>query len=123
MALLIDGMILLLLAGTLGYAFLVDRRVRTLMEALRELQPMVGKFSAAVDRSEHSLSALKSATSQVNDAARAVREEAAETAAAAPVQNEAQPAAPAAPRAGSTTVAGKSDLVRSFFESARKREV
>lgn len=120
MALLIDGMILLLLAGTLGYAFLVDRRVRILMEALRELQPMVGKFSAAVDRSEHSLSALKSATSQVNGAVRAAQDAASAPAPAAP--QPAPAAARPAARAGSATVAGKSDLVRSFFESAKKRE-
>ena len=38
MSLLIDAMILAMLAGVLGYAWMVDRRVRLLMETLRELR-------------------------------------------------------------------------------------
>jgi hypothetical protein len=59
MALLIDTMILLLLIGTLAYAFLVDRRVRTLMVALQALEPVVSQFSEAVDRTETSVKSLR----------------------------------------------------------------
>ncbi|MGC9370121.1 MAG: flagellar motor switch protein, partial [Paracoccaceae bacterium] len=65
MALLIDMLILLLLAGTLGYAFMVERRVRTLMAALKDLQPVVGELSSAVDKSENSVVALKSVADRV----------------------------------------------------------
>lgn len=67
MTLLIDTLILALLAGTLGYAFLVDRRVRGLMHALRDLQPIVGEFSAAVDKSESSVAALRHATDRMDE--------------------------------------------------------
>lgn len=123
MALLIDTLILLLLAGTLGYAFMVERRVRTLMDALKELQPVVGELSSAVDRSESSVVALKSVAGRV--------------AAEAPGPAAARPAGEAgdntvafrsvraprrsAPAAGVTSLGAKSDLVRSFFEAARGR--
>lgn len=113
MSLLIDGLILLLLAGTLAYAFLVDRRVRNLMAVLQELQPMVGAFSDAVDKSESSVNALRAA-------AQDMAQEAARVPAAA--EAPARPAAKAARRVsppGVTRVSGKTDLVRSFFESTR----
>ena len=59
MALLIDMIILLLLMGTLGYAYLVDRRVRALVGALKALEPVVDQFSVAVDRSENSVRSLR----------------------------------------------------------------
>ncbi|OWU76755.1 hypothetical protein ATO5_11025 [Loktanella sp. 22II-4b] len=68
MTMLIDTMILALLAGTLAYAFLVDRRVRRLMSVLHELQPMVGEFSAAVDKSQSSVAALRDATRDLSPA-------------------------------------------------------
>lgn len=68
MSQLIDGLMLLLLVGTLGYAFLVDRRVRKLMTALSDLEPMVGRFSEAVDKSETSVSALRTATDDMSEA-------------------------------------------------------
>ena len=37
---LIDFIIVVLLIGTLVYAYLLDRRVRTLMLALREMEPL-----------------------------------------------------------------------------------
>lgn len=122
MALLIDMLILLLLAGTLGYAFMVERRVRTLMAALKELQPVVGELSSAVDKSESSVVALKSMAEHVS--AQAPRAEAARP------DRPAEPGKVAfrsvrAPRqntgGGVTSLGGKSDLVRSFFEAARSR--
>ena len=65
MSYLIDLLILGLLAGTLGYAFIVDRRVRRLMSVLREMGPMVGKFSEAVDKTEDSVSLLKQVSEKV----------------------------------------------------------
>ncbi|WP_235856067.1 NUDIX hydrolase [Mesobaculum littorinae] len=110
---LIDGLILALLAGTLAYAWLVDRRVRVLMQTLRDLQPMVGEFSAAVDKSESSVDHLRSVAREM-----AERQARAGAAPASP--------APAADRAerrivppGVTRVNGKADLVRSFFEATR----
>ena len=61
MSFAIDIAVLVLLVGTLGYAWLVDRRVRRMMEAMREMEPMIGSFSQAVDRSESTVSALRAA--------------------------------------------------------------
>ncbi len=131
MTLVIDGVILALLAGTLGYAFLVDRRVRMLIAALKDLQPMVGEFSAAVDKSETSVAALKDAAEGLTDPVRAPRAAAASTG-AAPEAGEASTTsggmffqsrrASARVAVGVAPIAGKSDLVRSFFETARGRE-
>ena len=56
---LIDLAIIALLAGTIGYAWLIDRRVRALMTALRDIAPMVSAFSEAVDRSEHAAERMR----------------------------------------------------------------
>lgn len=142
MALLIDGLILTLLAGTLGYAFLVDRRVRALMAALEDLRPMVGQFSAAVDKSETSARAMVDAARRNIDRSQPVLRS------PAPQSAESGPRAPASPApvtaappaatsaegaplfsssrgrdvpGGVTRVRGKSDMVRSFFEASRSR--
>lgn len=126
MSFLIDVLILVLLGGTLGYAFLVDRRVRMLMSVLKEMEPMVGQFSHAVEKSESSVSMLKAMTEKVRT------QPAANSApAAAPTQQQAQPQPDvvsfrtsrekASRPAGVTRVSGKSDLVRGFFETARTR--
>ena len=127
MALLIDMLILLLLAGTLGYAFMVERRVRTLMAALKDLQPVVGELSSAVDKSESSVVALKAVAEHVaGEAPRAA------TAPRPEPNGEVNTVAfrsVRAPRhgggagsgAGVPSLGGKSDLVRSFFEAARSR--
>lgn len=54
----VDGTIVCLLAGTVGYAFLVDRRVRALMSALNALKPTVEAFAQAADRTEATVSTL-----------------------------------------------------------------
>lgn len=126
MSFLIDVLILVLLGGTLGYAFLVDRRVRMLMSVLKEMEPMVGQFSQAVEKSESSVSMLKAMTEKVRT------QPAANSAlAAASTQQQAQPQPDvvsfrtsrekASRPAGVTRVSGKSDLVRGFFETARTR--
>lgn len=122
MALLIDTLILALLAGTLGYAFLVDRRVRALMAALQDLSPMVGQFSAAVDKSENSVSALK-------NVAQGLSEDAIKRRIPEPADGNDKPggmrfSSVRTPRplpAGVTRVSGKADLVRGFFEATRGR--
>lgn len=127
MSFLIDVLILVLLGGTLGYAFLVDRRVRMLMSVLKEMEPMVGQFSQAVEKSESSVSMLKAMTEKVRTQPAANSA----PAAAAPTQQQAQPQPDvvsfrtsrekASRPAGVTRVSGKSDLVRGFFETARTR--
>lgn len=135
MALLIDATILLLLGGTLGYAFLVDRRVRALMAALQALEPVVGAFSEAVDRSESSVRALRGtpakraeeppltrAATQPAPAVAVAPATAPQAGAAGIAFRSARPEAPTLLPPGVARVTGKSDLVRGFFDTVRSRE-
>lgn len=137
MALLIDMIILLLLVGTLAYAFLVDRRVRALMDAMRALEPVVDQFSSAVDRTENSVRSLR-AEGAVRAAVKR-EDEPPLTRTARTAKNEALPKDPlgsqqnpvpdraTAPEGaqlppGMARVTGKAELVRSFFDTVRSRE-
>jgi hypothetical protein len=113
MPLVIDLLMLVLLVGTVGYAFLVERRVRALMQVLTELEPMVGEFSAAVDKSESSVGMLRSLAQALPGSI---------TGRGAAKGAEAAGREPSVRPAGVRRIAGKSDLVRGFFEAARGRE-
>ena len=104
---IIDTVILALLAGTIFYAWLLDRRLRKLMAVLQEMKPMVGEFSDAVDRSERSVHALQ-----------AVRVELPTPAQAVPKRDAAKPAAKVPP-ARTPSSPAKTDLVRNFFDMTR----
>jgi len=146
MALLIDMIILLLLLGTLTYAFLVDRRVRTLMAALKALEPVVNQFSSAVDRTEDSVKSLRAEGAARSASKR--EDEPPLTRAAAQGQGQTSsapapsamlptggnpdlvfrsvrmpaPSGPAQLPPGMARVTGKADLVRGFFDTIRSRE-
>ena len=121
MSYLIDVAILLLLVGTLAYAYLVDRRVKALMAVLKDMGPVVGQFSEAVDKSENSVSMLRSMAEKVRNPIHVPSP--------APAQDSAQVVSFRTSRektrkpAGVTKVSGKSDLVRGFFDAARTRGV
>lgn len=122
MSLIVDLAILALLVGTLAYAFIVDRRVRKMMTALRELEPMIGSFSDAVDRSESAVSVLKSLGQSVQapfgrGRAPAKEDEPARRDAAFRTMRD-QPER----QRPSSAIPVKSDLVRGFFETVRERE-
>ncbi|WP_334062608.1 flagellar motor switch protein [Limimaricola cinnabarinus] len=124
MTLLIDAMILAMLAGVLAYAWMVDRRVRFLMETLRELQPMITAYAAAVDKSEESVRDLASATRSLTEAPAAPRAQPAPPAKPAPRTGDkaARAARARAQAAGITRVTGKTELVQGFFDSVRERD-
>ncbi|MEM9592594.1 MAG: flagellar motor switch protein [Pseudomonadota bacterium] len=114
MALLIDAIILGLLVATISYAFLVERRLRALKETLGELEPAIGEFSRAVDRSEGSVAQLRSAA--VN-----LKAEPQTQAPERPAQTPRAAAVRSAPRAaGAMRVPAKAELIQSFFDSARE---
>lgn len=125
MSFLIDMAILVLLVGTLTYAWVVDRRVRVLMAALRELEPMIGSFSAAVDKSESAVSALRAAGEQAADS-RGRRQREPEVSRSEAARGEAPSFRTSRERpnrpSGTASVSGKSELVRGFFETVRNRE-
>lgn len=137
LSLLIDGFIITLLAAAIVYGMIISRRVDRLMNLLRDLEPIVQEFSAAVDKSEKSVEDMRVATERKVQIDR--REPAVTRRAEAPA---AEPAP--APQGsgifasrrgrGSEDKAGaqpiglirlgaKADLVRGFFESTRSRPV
>lgn len=117
MSYLIDIAILVLLVGTLAYAYLVDRRVKALMAVLKDMGPVVGQFSDAVDKSEGSVSMLRTMAEKVRNP---IPVPEAEPDSAQVVSFRTSREKVKKP-AGVTKVAGKSDLVRGFFETARTR--
>lgn len=131
MTLLIDAMILAMLAGVLGYAWMVDRRVRLLMETLRELQPVIIAYAAAVDKSEESVRDLSSMARSLTEAPSKAQPAVARDAAAPRGADNpstrggdkiARAARVRAQAAGVTRVTGKTELVQGFFDSVRERD-
>lgn len=128
---LIDIIIIVLLVGTLVYAFILDRRVRNLMASLREMEPMVGAFSSAVDQSTKSVEELRDLSAKAQRAEPPVQKLPPQP---RHVPAEAAPAGqtPAEKRAarlkgrsqvrGQTAVQGKSELVRTFFDITKERK-
>lgn len=123
---LIDIVIVVLLIGTLGYGVVLDRRVRKLMETLREMEPMVGAFSSAVDQSAKSVEDLRRISEDTRRPDPPLSRKApASKAAPAPVASPAERLAAArekAPVRGQASVPGKSDLVRTFFDITKERK-
>ncbi len=63
-ALITDIVIILMLAGGIAFAAIVNRRVKRLMALMHELEPTVQQFSQAVDKSEHSVAQMQHTLSQ-----------------------------------------------------------
>lgn len=121
----INALILVLLVGTISYIYLVDLRVRKLLSALNSLEPMVGQFSEAVNRSETSLKDFKSATSPTKSAPHKVKrpkEPAKGESAESNLSFESNRKS-LQTHVGRITLPGKTELVRSFFETARSQEL
>ena len=121
---LIDVIIVVLLIGTLVYAYILDRRVRNLMMTLREMGPMVGAFSSAVEQSTKSVEDLRSLSTtnrRVEPPVKKTRQAMAgrdhSKAAATP-----EPVKVKKQVRGQTSVPGKSDLVRTFFDVTKERK-
>jgi len=96
----IDALILLLLFAALGWGLVLGRRIARLQAVLLELAPVLQAFSDAVDQSEQSLDALRSEADRLEKAAERL-------------PAEGQPARPVSDDRGA--------LVRSFFETARRK--
>ena len=109
---ILDLVILVLLLGALGFGLIIDRRVRRLMAALTALEPAVSQFSSAVDRSADTVTSFKSAAGRADRSGPA----------APRVEPAFQKSRKASGTDGTARIQGKSDLVRSFFETVRERE-
>lgn len=114
MTFLIDAIILGLLVATISYAFLVERRLRTLKETLGELEPVIGEFSRAVDRSEGSVEKLRTAAANLKTRTDTPAKE-------RPVREPRANVPPGKPRTtGMMRVPAKAELIQSFFDNARE---
>ncbi len=107
-----DILIIVLLAGSVGYGVMISRRVQKLMASLEELEPLVREFSEAVDKSETSVNALRDNLAE----GLAAQDEAATGDDSAPAfsSRRQQRRLP-----GVQVVRDKQDLVRRFFETSR----
>ena len=108
-----DILIILLLAGSVGYGVMISRRVQKLMASLEELEPLVREFSEAVDKSETSVNALRDNLAE----GLAAQDEAATNDDSAPAFSSRRQAQRRLP--GVQVVRDKQDLVRRFFETSR----
>ncbi|TDK50195.1 flagellar motor switch protein [Antarcticimicrobium luteum] len=117
-----DILIILLLAGSVGYGVMISRRVQKLMASLEALEPLVREFSEAVDKSETSVNALRDNLAEGlsaphDGAADGAGYGAGEDAGDAPAFSSRRHAQRRLP--GVQVVRGKQDLVRRFFETSR----
>jgi hypothetical protein len=118
-ATIIDGIIILMLAGAISYGYYVSRKVQRLMSVLSELEPLVLEFSDAVDKSEESVDQMKQNLAATEAAADGPAQQP-----IVPAPNEITPefstrreAASKLP--GMQVVRDKKELVRMFFEASR----
>lgn len=120
MATIIDGVIILLLIGSISYGYIVSRKVRLLMTTLRALEPLVEEFSSAVDKSRDSVSQMRESI----DVAEQVRQPE-----PAPESPTPEPTTFASRHAASGDLPGlrvmrdKKELVRAFFEKSSAAKV
>ena len=88
----------------LGYGLVLGQRIARLQAVLVELAPVLQAFSDAVDQSEQSLEGLRTEADRLERAATRV-----------------PPAAAAGRRDAAAFETERSVLVRSFFETARRK--
>lgn len=122
MATIIDGVIIVLLIGSITYGYLVSRKVRLLMATLKELEPLVDEFSSAVDKSQSSVAQMRENITVAEQSAQPEPAPVPEPAPAPRTEEAAfssrrgTPPAPEMP--GLRRVRDKKELVRAFFDSA-----
>jgi hypothetical protein len=116
MILMLDAAILGALCGCMIYAGVLHRRLRRLKIALDGLRPAIEEFSAAAERTEGSVRSLRSAADHMaGDAGSS------SGGWRAAVEQADKPER--APReAGAGRTRAKQDLIRSFFEDARRAQ-
>lgn len=113
-----DILIIALLAGSIGYGVLITRKVQVLMATLEELEPLVREFSAAVDKSEASVTQMRESLEHgVPARVDEDTEDDDDDTEAAPAFASRRFAQRRMP--GVQVVRDKQDLVRRFFETSR----
>lgn len=113
-ATLTDIVIIVLLAGSIGYGWYVSRKVQVLMAALQQLEPLVEQFSTAVDKSEESVHQLKLNLQEPPQPEPMVEDD------DEPMFSTRRQSGHKIP--GVQVVRNKQDLVRRFFETSRSEK-
>lgn len=118
-----DIVLIGLLFASIGYGFLISRKVRQLIQFLKELEPLINEYSEAVERSEASLSQLKTKL-QSEELAETPKAEETTFPTSAIFASERKPVfatnrAPREAAPGVQVVRHKKDLVQHFFHSAQ----
>lgn len=122
MGLMIDFVIVALLLVAVGFGLVLERRVARLRAMLEELGPMVEQFALAVDRSEDTVQALRS-VAETGPAPRKPARPAPQPgiAPAAKARRSHSATIRSANGSAAPTPDDKSELVKSFFASAKDR--
>lgn len=120
-AVITDAVIVMMLIGGILYAHMVNRKVKRLVAALRELEPAVKEFSRAVDKSEASVSQMQRSLTQAitNDPPSRSAEMSSGTADQALFSSR---RVAEVRDMGVKVIRDKQDLVRQFFDATRTRE-
>lgn len=121
MAGFVDGLIIILLAATMAYGFVISWKVQRLMAMLKDLEPLVVAFSNAVDKSEESVETMRA---NLDGSATQQQAKMRETMAEEPTPEEDKPtfASRRVQRqkmSGVQVVRDKKEMVRMFFEATR----
>jgi hypothetical protein len=113
--LMIDTFVIAALCGCIGYAVFLQLKLRRLKDALEGLQPALEDFAAAAQRTEGSVQSLRSVADHISADAR-------RKAGGWWTTDRADAKAGAQPQAATVRVPAKQDLIRSFFEDARRSQ-
>jgi hypothetical protein len=115
MPLIVDAFVIVALCGCMGYAVFLQLKLRRLKDALEGLQPALEGFAAAAQRAEGSVQSLRSVADHISADAR-------RKAGGWWTTVRADAKAGAMPQSSTVRVPGKQDLIRSFFEDARRSQ-
>jgi hypothetical protein len=113
--LMIDTFVIAALCGCIGYAVFLQLKLRRLKDALEGLQPALEDFAAAAQRTEGSVQSLRSVADHISADAR-------RKAGGWWTTDRADAKPGAQPQAATVRVPAKQDLIRSFFEDARRSQ-
>ena len=117
-ATIIDSLIVVLLIGSIGYGYVVSMKLRKLTATLKQLAPLVEKFSSAVAKSEQSVHHMRESIETAQRVPDPVDEpRPVEEAAASFASRRATKPVPAE-RNGVRVVRDKKEMVRAFFENS-----
>lgn len=130
LTMIIDGVIVLLLLGSIAYGYSVSRKVRFLMTALKDMEKLVVDFSTAVEKSENSVHQMRENIQVAKNLPQHDRVESdasytkptfssgRKQAAAASLAAKARQANAEPDRPGVVVMRNKEDLVRKFFDAS-----